>query len=325
MLANTNGIDVLLDGHSHDTEQVVMKNKDGKDVVRSACGTKLSFVGYSKKSPEEGITETDVWRRTNDVSAPELLGIRNEIRDKIDAANADIEQKLDQVIGTSSVELTIYDPQEKDSAGNPIRMVRRAETNPGDFCTDAVMRQTGTDIAVINGGGIRTNISKGEITYGDIIDVFPFGNQICVIEAKGQQILDALEWGVRDIPDESGGFLHVAGMSYEIDLSVPSGCLADDDGMFIGVEGERKVKNAMVGSDPLDPEKKYTLAGADYVLLLNGGGQTAFDGAAVLQKDVMLDNQILIDYVKDTLGGNIGAEYADPYGQGRISIIGSEE
>ena len=320
VLGATTGIDVLLDGHSHDTEQVVMKNRDGEDVVRSACGTKLNCIGYSMISPEDGITETDIWTWTNDVCAADLLGIRNGISEKIDAAKAGLTQQLDEVVGQSSVELTIYDPQEKDASGNPIRMVRRAETNLGDFCADAVLRQTGADIAVVNGGGIRTNIEKGDVTYGDIINVFPFGNEICVIEATGQQILDALEWGVRDIPDESGGFLHVAGMAFEIDVSVPSGCQADEDGMCSGIEGERRVKNATVGGDPLDPEKTYTLAGCDYVLLFNGGGQTAFDGAKVLQASFKLDNQTLIDYVKDTLNGQIGAEYADPYGQGRIVV-----
>ena len=64
------------------------------------------------------------------------------------------------------------------------------------------------------------------------------------------------------------------------------------------------------------------MAGIDYVLLLNGGGQTAFDGAEVVQKDIMIDNQALIDYIKESLNGRIGSEYADPYGQGRIKIAG---
>ena len=325
VIANTTGIDVFLDGHSHDTEQVVMQNKDGEDVVRSACGTKLNCIGYSKISPEDGITETNIWSWSNDVCAAELMGLRNEISGKIDAENAVLEQQLNQVIGTSSVELTINDPKEKDDSGNPIRMVRRAETNLGDFCTDAILRQTGAEVAILNGGGIRTNISKGDIAYGDIINVFPFGNSICIVEATGQQILDALEWGVRDIPDENGDFLQVSGMSYEIDISVPSGCQADEDGTCIGIKGERRVKNAKVGDEPLDPEKTYTLAGGDYVLLQSGGGQTAFDGVKVVQDDFKIDNQVLIDYVRDNLNGQIGAEYADPYGQGRIRITEQAE
>lgn len=322
VIANTNGIDVFLDGHSHDTDQVVMKNKDGQDVVRSACGTKLNCIGYSRISPEDGVVETDIYSWNNDVSAAELLGLSNGISEAVDKANAELEQQLGEVIGESTVELTINDPQEKNASGNPVRMVRRAETNLADFCADAILDRTGADAAVVNGGGVRTNISKGEITYGDIISVFPFGNYVCVLSVTGQQILDALEWGSRDIPDESGGFLHVAGMSYEIDVSVESGCLIDENGMCVGIEGERKVKNLKIGGEPVDPGKTYTLAGTDYVLLQNGGGQTAFDGAEVLRKDIMLDNQALIDYVQITLGGSIGSEYADPYGDGRITITG---
>ena len=176
-------------------------------------------------------------------------------------------------------------------------MIRRAETNLANFCTDAILSLTGADIAVINGGGIRANIAKGDVTYGNLIDVFPFDNHICILEVTGQQILDALEWGVRDIPEESGGFLHVAGMSFEIDVSVPSGCVADDDGMCIDIKGERRVKNAMVGEEPIDPGRIYKIAGADYVLLTNGGVQTAFDDAKVIQDDFMIDSQALIEYL----------------------------
>ena len=77
----------------------------------------------------------------------------------------------------------------------------------------------------------------------------------------------------------------------------------------------------MVGEEPLDPEKTYSLAGNDYILRNNGDGFTMFDQAPVLQDNVKLDNQVLIDYIVDTLGGEVGEEYADPYGQGRITIL----
>ena len=90
--------------------------------------------------------------------------------------------------------------------------------------------------------------------------------------------------------------------------------------MFIGIEGDRRVSNVMVGDEPLDPEKTYTLASHDYMLLNHGDGYTMFDGAPVLQESVKLDNQVLIDYIQGTLGGEIGAGYEDPFGQGRIVI-----
>ena len=88
-----------------------------------------------------------------------------------------------------------------------------------------------------------------------------------------------------------------------------------------GIEGERRVQNVMVGEEPLDPAKTYTVAAMDYTLLNNGDGYTAFNGATVLQDRVKIDNQVLIDYIVDTMGGVVSEEYADPYGQGRIKIL----
>ena len=322
VLSHTSGIDVMLDGHSHDTEQVVMKNRDGKTVVRSACGTKMECIGYSLISAEYGIEETNIWSWPNKDSAPELLGIHNRISEVQEALAQKIKAQTDMCIGRSGVLLTVYDPEEKDLSGNPVRMVRRAETNLGDFIADAIRIQTGADIGIIGGGAIRTNLDKGDVSYGTILTVFPFQNQIAVVRVTGQQLLDALEWGVRAVPDEFGGFLQVSGLTYEIDVSVPSGCRKDEDGMMTGIEGDRRVRNAAVSGQPLDPEKTYTVASVDFYLLNHGDGYTVFDGAEVLQNMFKLDSQLLADYLTDDLGGIIGEEYADPYGQGRIVITG---
>ena len=321
VIEHTRGIDVFLDGHSHDTEQVVMKNLDGENVVRSACGTKLSCIGYSYISAEKGISDTGIWSWPNKTAAFDLFGIENEASAAVAVAFAEMNEVTSRIVAKSNVELTVNDPEETDETGNPIRMIRRAETNLGDFCADAFLAASGADIAIMNGGGIRTDIKKGDITYGDIINVFPFGNEACVIKATGQQILDALEWGARSVPSESGSFLQVAGMSYEIDVTVPNPCITSEIGMCAGIEGERRVKNVLVGGEPIDPEGEYTLAGTNYTLRQNGDGQTAFDGAELLIECVAIDNQLLIDFITETLGGEIGGDYADPYGQGRITIM----
>lgn len=321
IISSVSGIDVVLDGHSHDTEQVVMKDRDGRDVVRSACGTKLDAIGYSLITADEGIKETNIWTWNNKISMPDLLGIDNDISKSIKAAQDEFAEELDKVIGRSAYDLTIFDPEEKDSNGSPVRMVRRAETNMGDFITDSFRSATGADIAIMNGGGIRDNIGKGDITYGELLAVQPFNNSLCVVEAKGQQIADALEWGASGLPGEFGGFMQVSGMTYEIDVNVPSGCKKDSDGNFTGVSGERRVKNIMIGGEPLDPDRTYTVAGIDYVLILGGDGNTVFKDCKVIDEGSMLDNQAHIRYLKETLGGETGADYADPYGQGRISII----
>ena len=321
IIEHTEGIDVFLDGHSHDTEQVVMKDKSGKEVTRSAVGTKLNCIGYSHISADKEIEKTDIWSWPNKDSAPELLGIDNEISDMVKEIKAELDQKMGEVVAKTEVDLTVNDPEEKDNKGNPIRMVRRAETNIGDFCADAYRWSSGADIGIANGGSIRANIEKGDITYSDIIDVFPYGNMISMIEVTGQQVLDALEWGARSVPDECGGFLQVSGLSYEINTKIDSPCIADDNTMFMEIKGERRVQNVKVGDKPIDPKATYTLACHDYTIQDKGDGYTMFDGAKVIEDRVKLDNQVLIEYITEELGGLIGGQYSDPYGQGRIKII----
>ena len=320
VITNTSGIDVFLDGHSHDTEQVTVKDKDGKDVLRSACGTKLACIGYCRIAADGTIT-TGLYTWNNKVAAPALLGLNNKATDAVKEATKTLDAKLKETVASSEVTLTIYDPEAVDSNGKPIRMVRRAETNLGDLCADAYRAQSGADVAFVNGGGVRVNIEAGKITLNDILKVHPFGNAMCVIEVTGQQILDALEWGARNVPGENGGFLQVSGLTYEIHSYIESPCKSDENSMFAGIEGERRVQNVMIDGQPLDPEATYTLASHNYMLLDHGDGYTMFDGAPLLQDSVKLDNQVLIDYITETLGGVIGEEYEDPYGQGRITIV----
>lgn len=320
VISNVSGIDVFLDGHSHDTDQVVMKDKDGKEVIRAACGTKLSCIGWCRIDTEGKIT-TGLYTWNNNESAPALLGIANKTSALVDKATSALEKKLKEVVASSEVLLTINDPEEVDANGKPIRMVRRAETNLGDLCADAYRIQSGADIAFVNGGGIRVSINAGKITLNDILKVHPFGNAMCVIEVTGQQILDALEWGARAIPGENGGFLQVSGLSYEIHSYIESPCKSDENSMFAGIEGERRVQNVLVDGKPIDPEATYTLASHDYMLLNNGDGYTMFDSAPLLQDRVKLDNQVLIDYITETLEGVIGEEYEDLTGEGRIVIV----
>ncbi len=321
VIANTVGIDVLLDGHSHDTDQVTMKNKIGKTVLRSACGTKMECIGWCRIDAEGEKISGGLYTWNNDTAAPDLLGIQNEMFTAVSEAMEDLDQTMGTVVGTSSAELTINDPVAVNAAGRPVRMVRRAETNLGDFCTDAYRDQTGADIAVIGGGAIRACLPAGELTMGQILDMSPFNNSVSVIEVTGQQILDALEWGARGIPDEYGGFLQVSGLSYEIHSYIDTPCMVNSDGAYDGIKGERRVKNVRADGEAIDPEKTYSLAGQNYTLLNGGDGYTMFNGAKVLQDEAKMDIQALIDYITDTLGGTIGSEYEDPYGQGRIVIV----
>lgn len=144
---------------------------------------------------------------------------------------------------------------------------------------------------------------------------------LCVVEATGQEILDALELSASKLPAEYGGFLHVSGLRYTIDLQVPSSVKLDENGLFASVDGERRVKDVMVGDAPLDPAKTYTVSSHNYLLRNGGDGYTMFMDNPLLQDSVMIDNQVLINYIVDVLGGTVGDAYADPYGDGRVTII----
>jgi 2',3'-cyclic-nucleotide 2'-phosphodiesterase (5'-nucleotidase family) len=320
VISHTKGYEILLDGHSHDTDQDVVKNAAGEDVQRSACGTAMSCIGWCYISPE-GELSSGIYSWDRGSSAPEILDIENKVSDAVRDAIAELDRKLAEVVAHTDEDLTISDPAAVDANGKPVRIVRSRETNLGDLCADAYRDQSGADIAFMNGGGVRKTIAAGDMTRRDIFDVNPFGNSLCVLEVSGQQILDALEWGAHALPGESGGFLQVSGISFEIHTYVGSPCVSDVNGMFDHIEGERRVKNVMVGDEPIDPERTYTLAGHDYMLLGEGDGYTMFKGAALIVDRARLDNQLLIDYIVDTLGGKVGEEYADPYGQGRIKIV----
>ena len=320
VISHTNGIDAFLDGHSHDTDQVIMKNKDGKEVPRSACGTKMQHIGWCR-IPAEGEVTAGIYSWTLDDSAPEVLGIENEMSTAVKEARGSISKLLEGKIAVSEQEMTIYDPVAVDPEWGKVRMIRRAETNLGDLCTDAYRFMTGADIALLGGGGIRVSIPAGDVTMKNMYEVFPFGNEICVVQATGQQILDALEWGAAAVPGENGGFMQVSGLSYEIHTYIDSTCTKDVNGMFTGVAGERRVKNVKVNGTPIDPDALYNVAGNDYWFLNGGDGQTAFNGAERVDAGGMLDVQVLVDYLTRELDGVIGKEYSDPTGQGRIVIV----
>ncbi len=326
VISHVSGIDAMLDGHSHDTDQVVMKDKDGKDVVRSACGTKLANIGVLHIT-RDGKISSELYAWGSSVAAPKLLGIENAVGDAVTAETGVLDEKLQEVVATSTVDLVIHDPTTVSADGKPVRIVRRTETNLGDLCADAYLDQAGdADIAFINAGGIRVPLNKGDITLNDVLKVHPFGNNLSVIEVSGQQVLDALEWSVHAVPGEFGGFNQVAGLSFEYDPTIESPCVQDNNGFLDHIEDgmERRVRSVLVGGEPLDPAKTYKLACTDYQLQNHGDGYTMYDGAPVLQEAVKLDNQVLIDYISGTLNGIIGAGYENPYGQGRIVALNAE-
>ena len=320
LITHITGVDALMDGHAHDYEYVEVKDKEGKIVLRQAVGTKMDTIGALTVSTDGKLSMKSYTWPTSDFSAADL-GITNPAGDAAKAASGELKETLETVVAHSNFPLVIYDPEKTTEDGKKIRIVRMTETNLGDLCADAYMSQSGADIAWVNGGGIRVDIPAGDITLNDILKVHPFGNAMCIVEVTGQQILDALEWNSRAVPGECGGFLQVAGLTYEIHTYIPSSVTQDENSMFTGVAGEYRVKNVKVGGEDLDLNKTYRLASHDYMLLSDGDGNTMFRGAKLIVNRSMLDNQVLINYITQDLHGEIPETYADPYGQGRIVAV----
>ena len=304
VIAETSGLDVFLDGHSHSViASQDVKDADGNTVVLSSTGTKLENIGKLTIAADGTIT-------TELVSGYE--GKDAGMQAYIDEVNAEFEEITSEVVAESSVNLTGYDAE-------GTRLVRNQETNIGDLVADAYRVVGDADIGWANGGGIRADIPAGEITYGDIIEVHPYSNQLCVVETTGQQILNALEMASASCPNESGGFLQVSGLSYTIDTTIPSSVVTDDRGMFVEVDGERRVKDVMVGDEPIDPDATYTLASHDYMLKEGGDGINMFMNDKLIVDESMPDNQVLITYIVDYLDGVVPDTYAKP--QGRITVL----
>ncbi len=311
LIKNTTGLDVVLDGHSHSVvENMTVIDEGGNEVVVTSTGTQFANIGKLTISDGKIKTElipTENYEKTDSVVADYIAKIREEYS-----------TLGERKIGESKVNLTTVD---KD--GN--RIIRNAETNLGDFCADAFRVVTGADIGFMNGGGIRANMDSGDVTFNDILSVFPFNNTVCVVEVTGQQIVDMLELGVINYPNEDGSFQHVSGITFDLNGSIDSSVKLDENMVFVSVEGQRRVSNVKVLNktsgqyEPIELTKTYTLASHNYLLLEQGGGASMFKDAKVVKNDGMLDVEMLEIYIVDNLGSVIGEEYA--VSQNRINIV----
>ena len=311
VISHTTGIDVFIDGHSHEDYERTVRNASGEDVLLAQTGTKLAAIGKVVIDPSTGEISSELvtdYAQKDPVTEVFLQALEEGFSDI-----------LNQVVATSEVTLTTSDPATGE------RRIRNGETNLGDLVADAYRVVMGADIGMVNGGGIRADIEPGDVTYEDIINVHPYGNEMCVVEATGQEILDALELGVMNYPLEDGGFQHVSGLIFSIDVSISSSVALDETGAFAGVTGAYRVTDVMVNGEPLDLNRIYTVASHNYMIKEGGSGFNMFMGNTLIQDCTMLDNQLLIDYITDYLGGTIGSGYENPYGEGRIRVINSAQ
>ena len=335
-IAKVSGLNAFIDGHSHSTvEYKDVADKDGKNVVLTQTGEYFDRIGMM-------IVKADGTIVTDFIEAEEITDIvkdeaGNPVLDKdgkeqtevvgyklvselytgaewpVDEAVKaikdgwieEINTQLGQKIGSTELTFDNYDAEGK-------RLVRKQETNTGDFAADALYylfdnMGLDVDVAIMNGGGVRNKALTGEISYLTAKQIHTFGNVACLQTITGQQLLDALEWGARGVgtDEEIGGFLHVSGITYKVDAEWPTSVQMDDKGVWTGAPtGGYKVHDVKVYNketnayEPLNPDASYNLAGYNYTLRDLGDGFNMFSGAVNVLDYVMEDYMVLANYIK---------------------------
>ena len=338
-IANTRGLDAFIDGHSHATvEGKCVKDKAGRDVLLTQTGEYFGKIGMMVIDAETGAITTQLLTSESDiVKAATPNASVKEIKD---AWMSEIDKKLGQKIGYTDLTFDNYDAEGR-------RLPRVQGTNSGAFAADALYylfdnMDMDVDVAIMNGGGVRNKTITGDLTYLVSKEIHTFGNVACLQTITGQQLLDALEWGARFTPTmEVGGFLHTAGVTYEVDASIETTVQSDETGVWTGgPTGEYRVKNVQIYNkktdsyEPLDLKAKYNLAGYNYTLRDLGDGFAMFGGAVNVLDYVMEDYMVVSNYIQGFPGGNVGAsnspllakypglniDYSEVTGDGRIKV-----
>lgn len=311
IIHETQGIDVVLDGHYHTViNDSLVANSEGKVVHYTSTGTKFQNMGVltinTTGSISTHLVETATYAKTD----TEVQAFVNKINEEVMAAG-------DYVIGKTDFDLSINDADNK-------RIVRNQESALGNFIADSYMDLFDTNVAMVNGGGLRESLKRGDITYNNVLAVTPFSNTMCSATITGQQLLDGLEYSYSLLPNESGSFIHVGGMRMNIDLSVHAE-FVKEDGLFVAVaEGSpRRVSNLEIYNkatgqyEPMNPSRTYTVASSNYILR-ELGCSGAFRYA---KPDVDLgitDVEATVKYLRDKLNGIIPSRYSSI--EGRIVI-----
>ncbi len=300
LIRNTIGIDAVLDAHDHnEIPDTTIINGAGERVLLSSTGSTFDNIGVLTLSTEGKFSSQLV--KSEDCGTDERVqAYVEQIKEQTMAAG-------ERIVGTSEATMRV-----KDESGT--RITRTRETTIGNFCADAFRAVLGSDIAFVNGGAIRADISKGNVTYNNLLSVFPYNNAVCTATMSGSQIMDALEVSARLLPKENGGFLQVSGLRFKINTSVEPSVQMDESELFTHIGESRRVSDIQVLDKssgeyhPIDPEHTYTIASSSF-LIEDYGDNGILRYAQVKERNLGQDVDILAIYIEQILGGTIGTEY----------------
>ena len=313
-LANIEGVDAMLDGHTHRVYSKKSKDKNGKNITLCQTGTKLANIGVLKIATDGTITSELISEVPEPNDKTSALSVKrgdinrwvdkdmNDYLGGIEALHAD---ELNEVIGKVDFDMKIN----ADSSGDSKKQISRSEeVSLGDLVADAIRAAGNGEIGLINAGSIRADLFNGEITYGEVLNVLPFSADIIVKEIPGKNILDALELGVMHLPGKSSIFLQVSGISFKVNATFDSSVEVTSEGTFKGVRGERRVYDVKVGNVALDENKKYRISFDNYIAG-GGDGFSMFSEFQEIASTSKTDNQAFITYLTEDLKGVIPEQY----------------
>lgn len=321
LIAATHGIDVVLDGHAHHVLNERLVNDRGDSVTLSSTGTKFAYIGRLTIDTDNRVT-------TELLPISDCHRVNQAVQDTVLAIQQELEARVNAPVGTTAFALADRDNQDN-------RLVRKQETNLGDFMADVARYTTGANIGVCNGGGLRAGLYNETITFGNIVSIWPFNNTMRVVECTGQQLLDAFEVSAANLPRENGDFMHVSGLRYTINPHVPTSVIWDDNRMFNGVGKTRRIAKMEVfmlaggESDKLpyeqrgtwqqvNPNAVYTIGGQSYIIACSGAsGMFAKMRLLPVEGEPVNDVDAVCTYIQ-AMGGSINDVYRRP--QGRITI-----
>ncbi len=326
VVKKTNGIDIVVDGHSHEKYVQRVQNKDGQDVVIAQTGTKFQSFGHIEIDPATGKATAAL-----EVTA-KLIESWDGSDERIARVVADLSREGGEPLPSEKVgsaEAPLYGYKDEGFSGT----MRRQETNLGDLVADSLYyacndKGIKCDFAMFNATTVRANIAQGDILYADVLKAMPYCNRLVAREVTGQHVLDMLEAGACKLPDEDNGFfLHVSKqLSYTIrtDIATPV-VLAANKKTFVKIDGERRVRDVKLNGAAIDPEARYLVAGSDYILNRSGSTLPTAPEDSGEPREYGYDCLAFVSYVRDVLGETVGEGYLDANGAGRIKITDHEE
>ena len=321
LLSNLKNVDAVLDAHTHQKYIVTEKDQDNKDIYITQTGTKLEGVGLLIIKKDGSIISEiidEIPEPINKTNAKKIhraskdRWVDEEISNYMDNIWKEYEDILNLQVGHSDFDIIVRN----ENSG--VVECRYKECTLGNLVADSLRYEGNAQLTILTGGSVRNNMNKGNLTRGQLIDILPWFNNLVVKELTGQTILDALEFGVSKLPNVSGGFPQVSGITFIVDTSFDSTVLTDENGMFINVTGKRRVSNVKINGEDLNLTQKYN-ASLDEFIAKGGDGYSMFDKFDIINESLITDTDAFSLYIEDYLKGEIPEKYKDY--QGRINFL----